>query len=183
MILGCRRILIAALGVLADFEFRFRGHARNPRIRMLQWRLLRIESRLPISIGHEIYIRNEGNLRIGSRCAIGSFCKIWNYCPVTIGDDFLSAGLLTMNTGGHDIETLQPQTKEIRIGNRVWVGLNVTILAGVTIGDDAVIAAGSLVCDDVPAKCLVMGIPAKPRRFLSRSDKADLWSWTQEIKR
>jgi acetyltransferase-like isoleucine patch superfamily enzyme len=47
------------------------------------------------------------------------------------------------------------------IGNKVWIGANVTILKGVTIGDGAVVAANSLVNKDIPPKCLVGGVPAK----------------------
>ena len=49
----------------------------------------------------------------------------------------------------------------VTIGNNVWIGANVTILPGVTIGDDAVIAAASVVTKDVPAKALVVGSPAR----------------------
>lgn len=52
-------------------------------------------------------------------------------------------------------------TKPIIIGNRVWIGQNVLILKGVTIGDGAIVAAGSVVIKDIPAYCLVAGVPAK----------------------
>jgi len=53
------------------------------------------------------------------------------------------------------------QTKPIKIGNNVWIGMNCTILKGVSIGDGAVIAAGSLVNKDVPSRCLAGGVPSK----------------------
>lgn len=53
----------------------------------------------------------------------------------------------------------------IIIGNDVWVGANATILSGVTIGDGAVIAAGSLVVKDVPPYAIVGGVPAKVIKF------------------
>ena len=49
----------------------------------------------------------------------------------------------------------------IHIGNHVWVGVRAIILKGVTIGDGAIIAAGSVVTRDVPANTLVGGVPAK----------------------
>ena len=53
------------------------------------------------------------------------------------------------------------QTKPIIIGDHVWVGKNAIILKGVTIGEGAVVAAGSVVVKDVPSKTLVAGNPAK----------------------
>lgn len=49
----------------------------------------------------------------------------------------------------------------IVLGKRVWVGSNSTILQGVTIGDNAIIAAGAVVTKDVPANTVVGGVPAK----------------------
>ena len=52
-------------------------------------------------------------------------------------------------------------TKPIKIGNHVWIGINATILKGVTIGDGAIIAAGAVVNKDVEENSLVGGVPAK----------------------
>ncbi|MDQ0643810.1 acetyltransferase-like isoleucine patch superfamily enzyme [Microbacterium murale] len=49
----------------------------------------------------------------------------------------------------------------VSIGRNVWIGANATILAGVTIGDDAVVAAASVVTKDVPARTVVVGSPAR----------------------
>ncbi len=49
----------------------------------------------------------------------------------------------------------------VEIGNGVWVGAHATILSGVTIGDNAVIAAGAVVTKDVPANAVVGGVPAQ----------------------
>jgi len=58
---------------------------------------------------------------------------------------------------GGDHET----SKEVRIGDHVWIGTRAIILKGVTIGDGAVVAAGAVVTKNVPARCLVAGVPAK----------------------
>jgi acetyltransferase-like isoleucine patch superfamily enzyme len=52
-------------------------------------------------------------------------------------------------------------TQEVFIGNNVWIGNRAIIMKGVTIDDGAIIAAGSIVTKDVPARCLVAGVPAK----------------------
>jgi acetyltransferase-like isoleucine patch superfamily enzyme len=52
-----------------------------------------------------------------------------------------------------------------KIGDRVWIGANVTILKGVTIGNDAVVGAGSVVTKDIPAKAIAVGNPAKVIKY------------------
>ena len=54
----------------------------------------------------------------------------------------------------------------VRIGNDVWIGGNVTILPGVTIGNNVVVAAGAVVTKDIPDNTLVGGVPAKKIRDL-----------------
>ena len=49
----------------------------------------------------------------------------------------------------------------IRIGNHVWLGANVTVLAGVSIGDNAVVAAGAMITEDGPPGALAAGVPAR----------------------
>ncbi len=60
--------------------------------------------------------------------------------------------------------------EEIHIGNNVWLACNVTVLGGVTIGDNAVIGAGSVVTKDIPAGYLAYGNPAKPIRPITEAD-------------
>ena len=90
----------------------------------------------------------------------------------------MSAGGLTLNSATHDPVTLEPMGKPISIGNRVWCGVNVTILAGVTIGDDVVIGAGAVVTEDIPANSIAVGVPAKRVRTLDRPLDKPLWNWT-----
>ena len=49
----------------------------------------------------------------------------------------------------------------VKIGKRVWIGAHATVLAGVVIGDNAIVAAGAVVTKDVPANAVVAGVPAK----------------------
>jgi len=82
---------------------------------------------------------------------------------VEIGSDFTCGrDVVIRSYDGHTIEQEGYKISEpIRIGNHVWVGQGATILKGVSIGEGAIIAAGALVTKDVPAHCMVGGIPAK----------------------
>ncbi len=86
------------------------------------------------------------------------------YCldSITIGKDVGLSHNVTLRDGDHHSVTGQSSgTAPIVIGDHVWVGMNATILKGVTVGDGAVVAAGSVVTRDVPAHTLVGGVPAK----------------------
>ncbi len=169
-------VIVAAVGLvlnaLADIEFDLVGHLSLNPIRRLQLRFLRVAHGRSVRVGKEILIRNRGNLKFGNRCAIGSYARFWNYAPIEIGDDFLTAGGITVNSASHDPCTLEERDGAIKIGNRVWCGLNVTILGGVNIGDDVVIGACSLINKDIPSNIVVAGVPARPVRALSRTPDA-----------
>ena len=127
-----------------------------------------------LSVGSHMYVHRRGNLIIGARVSLGSYVQLINCAPIAIGDGSLFASHLTISTETRDPVTLQPGCQSVTIGQRVWSGLNVIILAGVSIGDDVVIGAGSVVTSDVPADCVVAGRPARIIRQLDRSGLAEL---------
>jgi acetyltransferase-like isoleucine patch superfamily enzyme len=128
-------------------------------------------------VGRGFRILNMGyNIVLGERCALGDYARVVNYNSIVIGDDFIGSAGLHLETGAHDPNTLIPKPLPIAIGNRVWCGINVTIMAGVTIGDDVVIGAGSLVCRDIPSNSIAVGIPAKVIRPLERDHITYVWS-------
>ncbi len=101
-----------------------------------------------ITIGSGTYINSNTILFARKGISIGQNCAIsWN-CQI-IDDDF------------HSIDAAQSTSKEIIIGDRVWIGANVQILKGIHIGNGAVIGAGSVVTKNVPEKCMAAGVPAK----------------------
>ena len=67
----------------------------------------------------------------------------------------------------------------VTIGNNVWIGGSVSIIGGVTIGDNAVVAAGSVVIRDVPADTLVAGNPARVVRKITAADRAK-YAWAPQ---
>ncbi|WP_278236841.1 DapH/DapD/GlmU-related protein [Isoptericola sp. AK164] len=103
-------------------------------------------------------------IRLGKRVFVNSGCRFQDQGGVTIGDDCLVGHNAVLATLNHDLDPsrrtdLHPAP--IVLGRNVWVGANVTILPGVTVGDDAVIGAGSLVTKDVPSGVVVVGSPAR----------------------
>jgi len=104
------------------------------------------------------------NIRIGKRVFINAGCKFQDQGGITIGDDVLIGHNCVIATLNH---VMDPDHRgdmipaSVRIGNKVWIGANVTILQGVTIGDDAIIAAGAVVNKDVTSRAVVGGVPAK----------------------
>ena len=69
--------------------------------------------------------------------------------------------LITENHGIAPSRRTFLASKAIRIGRNVWIGAAATILPGVTVGDNAIVAAGSVVSHDVPPNTIVAGVPAK----------------------
>ena len=83
---------------------------------------------------------------------------------ITIDDGALIGHGVVLATLNHDMDQEKRQQLHpapIHIGKRVWIGANATITAGVTIGDNSVVAAGAVVTKDVPANVVVGGVPAR----------------------
>jgi len=107
-----------------------------------------------------------GDILIGQRSRIGMSNVLIG--PVTIGNDVILAQNIVMSGLNHGYEDItlpphnQPVTKKkIILEDEVWIGANSVVLAGVTIGKHAVVAAGSVVTKNVPAYSVVVGNPAK----------------------
>lgn len=95
---------------------------------------------------------------------------------IYVGDYTMIGPNVTIVTAGHPV---QPKLRElvyqynlpVRIGRNCWIGAAVTILPGVTIGDNSVIGAGSVVTRDIPANVVAMGSPCRVYREVSDHDK------------
>lgn len=96
----------------------------------------------------DIDITRPSLLKIGNHVFIHKYCVItthdWaSWCFVESHSDFV------------------PSHAKVTIGNNVWMGMRVMILKGVSIGDNVIIAAGSVVTKSIPSGCIVAGIPAR----------------------
>lgn len=112
------------------------------------------------------------NITLGRRIFINAGCKFQDQGGVVIGDDCLIGHNTVLATLNHDLDPrrradLHPAP--IVIGRNVWIGANVTVLAGVSIGDNAVVAAASVVTKDVPENTVVVGSPARVVRTVTES--------------
>ena len=105
------------------------------------------------------------NIHVGDNFYAGYNCVMLDYAEIKIGDNCLIGPNVGIYTTGHNLNPVERYktgfAKPIKIGNNVWIGGNCCILPGVTIGDGAVIAAGSVVNRDVESNILVAGNPLK----------------------
>lgn len=108
------------------------------------------------------------NLELGERVFINQNCTFLDYAGIRLADRVLVAPKATFVTVGHPVDTEDRKVwltgGPIEVEENVWIGAGATILPGVTIGRDSVIAAGAVVADDVPPSSLVTGTKAAVRR-------------------
>ena len=152
------------------------GHVLTPqrlRIRLLRAAGVTVERHLEVLSG--LRITGEGRLTIGDCSFVNHECLIDTAGDVTIGRNVALANRVSLLTSSH--ETDDPRARAGRrvlapivVGDGAWLGANVTVLGGVTIGEGAVVAAGSVVRADVPPHTLVGGVPARVLRALPVDD-------------
>ncbi|CDF98557.1 sugar O-acetyltransferase [Avibacterium paragallinarum] len=115
-------------------------------------------------------------IEVGENFFANYHCTLLDSGGIKIGDNVMFAPNVSLYTVGHPLDPeLRQQDWEqalpIIIGNNVWIGGNTIILGGVTIGDNSVIGAGSLVNKNIPANSLAMGSPAKVIRQINEQDR------------
>jgi len=111
--------------------------------------------------GFNLTVNPGAKLFLGSGYANGNF-KLDCFKEIRIGDDVaISHNVIIRDSDNHQLTGQLEVASPIIIGNHVWIGMNVIILKGVTIGDGAVVAAGSVVTKSIPTRTLVGGVPAK----------------------
>ena len=108
------------------------------------------------------------NIRIGDRSFLNFNCVLLDVTTITIGDNTQIGPAVQIYAADHprDPEARRrglENGRPVSIGNNVWIGGGAILLPGITVGDDAVIGAGSIVTHDVPPGAMVLGNPARPR--------------------
>lgn len=113
------------------------------------------------------------NIKVGEGVFINACCHFQDHGGVEIGDNCQIGHNVVFATLNHGLSPEDRKTtypSPIVLGKNVWVGSNSTILQGVVIGDNAVVAAGAVVAKDVPANTVVGGVPAKPIKRIDNDD-------------
>ncbi len=114
-----------------------------------------------LATGVRLHLREPGaRIEIGAGSFLNYRTELIAHERVVLGRGCLLAwDVQVLDSDSHPVDD-RPQTAPVVLGDRVWVGCRATVLKGVTIGDGAVVAAGSVVTRDVPARALVGGNPA-----------------------
>jgi len=128
-----------------------------------------------IAIGDQCHVQDgallnasEGFVHLGDRSWVGPFCVIYGNGGVRIGRDVMIAAHTCITSVGHrhDLMHVPMMAQGIEVGpvtieDDVWIGMNCTLLPGVTIGRGAIVAAGAVVRGDVAPYTIVGGVPAR----------------------
>lgn len=104
------------------------------------------------------------NIEVGDGFYANAGCVILDGAKVTFGRNVFVAPLCGFYTAGHPFDVVLrakglEYARPITIGDNVWIGGNVCVLPGVSIGENTVIGAGSVVCHDIPANVVAVGNP------------------------
>lgn len=116
------------------------------------------------------------NIHVGDNFYANNNCTILDCATVTIGDNVMFGPNVSLYTPNHPLDASERQAGyeqafPITIGHNVWLGGPVTVTPGVSIGDNSVIAAGSVVTKDIPANVIAAGLPCRVLRPITDADK------------
>ena len=116
------------------------------------------------------------NTHLGSNVYANFNLTLVDDTDIYVGDSVMFGPNVTVATAGHPIDPeLRRKVAQfnipVRIGNNVWIGAGAVILPGVTIGDDSVIGAGSIVTKDIPAGVVAVGNPCRVLRPICDRDR------------
>lgn len=140
--------------------------------------------------GELLVFGHGGQIRIGKHCFVGEQTRLWSALEILVGDRVLISHQVNIfDSLTHPLRAAERHTQylailrgrhpdrmdlraaRVQIENDAWIGCQSVILAGVTVGQCAVVAAGSVVTRDVPAYCIAAGNPAVVVRELTEDER------------
>ena len=134
-------------------------------------------------IGSNCIINSASMIELGNHVSIGPNAVLYCiYKKIIFGNNVLLGPNVTMVNGDHNMRKIgvpiidnnekeASDDADIIIEDDVWIGANVTVLPGVTIGENSIIGAGSVVTKDIPSNVIAVGNPCKVLRPLTDEDK------------
>ena len=136
------------------------------------------------SVGKNVYFEPNMRCEFGYNISIGNHfyanfdCVMLDGGGIEIGDNVLFGPRVGIYTSNHAIDAQERiaggcYSKKVKIGNAVWFGGGVQINQGVTIGDNTIIASGSVVTKSIPENVIAGGVPCKVIRKITEADKTD----------
>ena len=134
-------------------------------VNMTCQRIFRINSNIPWMVHFTSSVI--GKVSIGENVwesfALSGNCYIQGGNGVIIDDDTIFASGVKIISANHELKNFKVWVKDkpIKIGKMCWIGANVTILPGVELGDNVIVAAGAVVTKSFPSNCVIAGIPCK----------------------
>ena len=119
------------------------------------------------------------NIKVGENVFINSNSYLMDGGGITIGDNVFIGPSCGLYTAHHPFNYQDRNkgwelAKPIHIGSNIWFGASVTVTPGVSIGDGSVIAAGSVVTNDIPPNSLAAGVPAKVIRTIDQNETINI---------
>ncbi len=134
---------------------------------------MEIGNNVAIDHGFTCLTGQEEYIHIGDYAAIGIGARFWNFNHIYVGKFCMFAADVTLVNGGHAVDSLEPFSGPLVIGSGCWLGNGARIVGPLTIGDNAIVAAGAVVVKDVPPGAVVAGVPARIIRMRQIPDQ--LW--------
>lgn len=158
----------------------------GPRLQLQVGRTGQIRFGRFVWVGAGTKIRcHEGCVEIGAKTVIGQDCTISAYQRVRIGEQCVIADRAMFIDFDHNVtDPEQPirlqgiYKRDVVVGSNVWVGYGAQVLRGVTIGDNAIIGASSVVTRDIPANAVAVGTPARVVRMRPKPERL---SWPTPV--
>jgi maltose O-acetyltransferase len=143
------------------------------------WRLRGVCHGRRVFVGEDVLMMNRSDLILSDDVMLSSRTTLSCTGGLSIGNRVMIGPGTVLITTSHDVQTKLPYARPISIEDNVWIAASVTVIGGVTIGHDSVIAAGAVVTRDIPPNCVAGGVPARVLKTIENANnirfKAKTW--------